>query len=243
MSAQPRSNVTTAARRPVPASGSRGGLAPNPARVLSAIALASFAAGAINIAAGATVGRASAQSLAFFVAVAAMQLAWGAVALARVSRWWLALGAAGNLLVVVTWVVSRTVGLPAGVYAGVILPVGFPDALATALEAGIVVGAAALIMQGRGLARSAARSPRVSTAGVMVLGALALSGVLGQAHVIGSSPSGNGPGGVYGPAAPGGTGGTSGGSSGGGTSGGSSGGVTSGGSSGGVSSGGGSSGY
>jgi hypothetical protein len=51
-------------------------------------------------------------------------------------------------VVVATWVVSRTTGLPAGVYAGLKLPVGFPDALAMALEIVIVIGAAALIIRG-----------------------------------------------------------------------------------------------
>jgi hypothetical protein len=94
----------------VPTSGPRADPDRIPARVLSAIALASIAAGAINIAA-ATVGRPSTENLAFFVLVAAAQLAWGAVAPARAPRWWLALGAAGNLVVVATWVVSRTAGL------------------------------------------------------------------------------------------------------------------------------------
>ena len=53
-------------------------------------------------------------------------------------------------MVAATWVVSRTVGLPAGVYAGIKLPVRFPDALATVLEAVIVVGAAALMARGAG---------------------------------------------------------------------------------------------
>jgi uncharacterized membrane protein YgcG len=134
-------------------------------------------------------------------------------ALVRAPRWWLALGAAGNLVVVATWVVSRTVGLPAGVYAGITLPVRFPDALATALEAVIVVGAAALIVWGRAPARSAARFPGVTAAVAVVAVALALSGVLAQAGAIASPSSGNGAG-VSGPYAPGG------GSSGGGTSGG-----------------------
>jgi hypothetical protein len=196
----------------------------SPARVLSAIALASIAAGAINIAAAATVGRDSAQNLAFFVVVAAAQLVWGAVALVRAPRWWLALGALGNLLVVATWVVSRTVGLPVGEYAGMQLPVGFADGLATALEAVTVVGAAALLVRGRAPARSPARSPGATVAAAVVVGALALVGVLAQAGAIGSSPAGseqNGGGGVNGPYAPGGGGGTpGGGSSGGGYSGG-----------------------
>jgi hypothetical protein len=172
--------------------------------------VASIAAGAINISAAATVGRASTQNLAFFAVVAAAQVGWAAVALVRAPRWWLALGAAGNLVVAATWVVSRTVGLPAGVYAGIKLPVGFPDALATALEVAIAVGGAALIIRGRRPARSAARSPRVTVAAAVAACALALAGVLAQAGAIGSTPAGNGVG-VNGPAAPTGGGGTSGG--------------------------------
>jgi hypothetical protein len=225
MSAEPGWNLTKPTPRPVPASGPGTDPDRNRARVLSAIALASIAAGAINLAAAATVGRdSSTQTLAFFVMVAAAQLGWGAVALAWAPRWWLALGAVGNLVVAATWVVSRTVNLPVGEYTGTTLPVGFPDGLATALEAMIVVGAAALLVRGRGPARSPARSPAVTVAAAVVVGALALVGVLAQAGAIGSSPGGSeqtGGGGVNGPYAPGGGGGTSGGgSSGGGYSGG-----------------------
>src|SRR6266542_4127642 len=176
MSAQPRRGLTEPTPLPVrvPASGPRANPERTPGRVLPAIALASIAAGAINAAAAATVGRDSAENLAFFVAVAAAQLIWGAVALARAPRWWLALGAVGNLVVVTTWVVSRTVDLPVGEYAGIRLPVGFPDALATALEAVTVVGAAVLLVRGWGPARSPARSPAVTMAVAVVVGALAL---------------------------------------------------------------------
>jgi hypothetical protein len=158
--------------------------------------------------------------MAFFVIVAAAQLAWAAVALARAPRWWLALGAAGNLVVAATWVVSRTVGLPAGADAGIVLPIRFPDTLATALEVMVAAGAVALMVRGSGLTRSAARSVRVTIAAAVVAGALALVGVLAQAGTIGSSPAGHGSG-VTGPSAPGGGGGSSGGGSyGGGSSGG-----------------------
>jgi hypothetical protein len=166
-----------------------------------------MAAGAINIAAAATVGRGSAQNLAFFTIVAAAQLLWGAVALVRAPRWWLVLGAAGNLLVVATWVASRTVGLPAGVDAGgQVLPARFPDTLATVLGAVVVLGAAALLIWRRSPARAAAQSWGVTSAAAVVAGALTLSGVLAQAGTTGSSspgPTHNGPG-VHGPAYPGG---------------------------------------
>jgi hypothetical protein len=211
--------MTTSASRRVPASGPRTDPDRNPARVLSAIAAASIAAGAINIAAASTVGRSSAQNLAFFAAIVAFQIGWGAVALVRAPRWWLALGAVGNLAAALIWVVSRTAGLPAGPESGIKLHVGFPDTLATALEAAIVVGAAALMIRGRGQARSAARSPRVAAAAAVVVGVLALFGVLAQASVIGSTSTGNGAG-VNSPATHGGGGTSGGGTSGGGTSGG-----------------------
>jgi hypothetical protein len=210
MPAEIRWKLTKPTSRVVPASGPRADPDRNTARVLSAIALASVAAGAINVAAAATVGRDSAQNLAFFVAVAVAQLVWGAVTLVRAPRWWLALGAAGNLVVVATWVVSRTVGLPVGEYADTRLPVGFPDALATALEVVVVVGAAALMVRGPGPARSAARSPGVAVAAAVVAGALTLAGVLVQADAFGSPSAGsgqNGPGSVTGPSTPGGGGG------------------------------------
>jgi len=138
--------------------------------------------------------------------------------MAEAPRWWLALGAAGNLVVVATWVVSRTAGLPVGEYAGITLPAGFPDALATALEAVVVAGAAALLVRGHGPVRALARSPRVAVAAAVAAAALTLAGVLAQADAFGSSPAGsgqNGTGGVNGPYAPGTSGG---GTSGGGTS-------------------------
>ena len=215
MSAEIRWKLAKPTRLSGLASGPRDDVDRNPARVLSAIALASVAAGAINIAAAATVGRGSAQNLAFFVVLGAAQFVWSAVAMVRAPRWWLALGAAGNLVAVVTWVVSRTAGLPGGKYAGITLPVGFPDSLATALEVVVVVGAAVLVIRGQGPARSVARSPRVAVAAAVVAGAATLVGVLSQADAFGSSPAGsgqNGTGGVSGPYAPG--------TSGGGTSGG-----------------------
>jgi hypothetical protein len=209
MSAEIRWRLTKPVSRPVPASGPRADPDRNPARVLFAIALASLAAGAINIAA-ATVGRGNTQDLAFFSVVAAAQLVWGVVTMGQTPRWWLALGAAGNLVVVAIWVVSRTAGLPVGEYAGITLPVGFPDGLATALEAVIVAGAAALMVRGDGPVRSLARSPRVAVAAAVVAAAMTLAGVLSQADAFGSSPAGsgqNGTGGVTGPYAPGTSGG------------------------------------
>ena len=135
------------------------------------------------------------------VAPGAAPAVWGVVSMAEAPRWWLAVGAAGNLVVVITWVVSRTVGLPVGEYAGITLPAGFPDGLATALEVVIVAGAAVLMVRGDGPVRSLARSPRVAVAAAVVAAALTLAGVLSQADAYGSSaglpPNGTGATGPY----------------------------------------------
>jgi hypothetical protein len=167
---------------------------------VSVIALTSIAAGAIHVAAAATLGRGSAQNLAFFGVVAAAEIVWGAVALAWAPRWWLAFGALGNAVVVATWVVSRTVGLPVGEFSGAVLPVGFADALATILGAVTAVGAAWLAVRGSGQPRSAARARGFALAAAIVIGALGITGVLSQSGAFASSGGGgqNGPTGPYG---------------------------------------------
>ena len=209
MSAQPRWDHTEPAPRPVvvPARGAHPASERNAARVVSVIALTSIAAGAIHVSAAATLGRGSAQNLAFFGVVAAAQIVWGVVALAWAPRWWLALGALGNAVVVATWLISRTVGLPFGEFAGVVLPVGFADALATILGAVTAVGAAWLAVGGSGPARSAARARGFALAAAIVIGALGLTGVLSQSGAFASS----GGGGQNGTTAPNGGGGYGGG--------------------------------
>src|SRR5262245_23227294 len=116
MSAQPQWDDIAPATRPVgvSASGTRAESDTNTARIVSVIALASIAAGAINVAAAATIGGSNAQTHTFFAVVAAAQIIWGLLALVWAPRWWLALGALGNAVVVATWLVSRTAGLPFG---------------------------------------------------------------------------------------------------------------------------------
>jgi hypothetical protein len=164
--------------------------------VLTAIAFASVAVGVIHISAAATLGQGSAQNVAFFGLAAAAEIIWGAVALFRAPRWWLALGLLGHLAVVATYIVSRTIGLPVGVYAHVKLPVGYADALATVLGAAIVIGAGWLLLQDRVPARAATRSLGATAATVVLVGALALTGVIWQNNAFGSSggPSNGGSG-------------------------------------------------
>jgi hypothetical protein len=93
-------------------------------------------------------------------------------------------------------------------FAGVTLP----DGLAAVLEAVIVLGAVALLVQGRSPARSAARSPGVTVATAVLVGVLAVGGVLSQAGANSSSAGpvqNEGGGGPSAPNAPGGGGGSS----------------------------------
>jgi hypothetical protein len=82
---------------------------------------------------------------AFFAAVGVLQLGWAfVISLAPSPRAYIA-GAIGNGLVAVTWLVSRTTGIPVGPDAGTPEPVGFPDALVTAFEVALVCVVAVLL--------------------------------------------------------------------------------------------------
>jgi hypothetical protein len=85
----------------------------------------------------------------FFIAVAVFQLVWALLVVLRPSVVVYLAGAIVNALVVVTWIVSRTTGVPVGPEAGEAEPVGFPDVLATAFEVLLVVLALVLISQPR----------------------------------------------------------------------------------------------
>jgi len=201
MAAQPQWDDVAPARRPVgvPARGTVAEPGRNTARLVSVAALASIAAGAINIAVAATIAGASAQTQAFFGAVGSAQVVWGLLALVWAPRWWLALGALGNALVVATWLVSRTVGLPIGQYAHVVLPVGFSDSVATILEAVTLVGATVLAVRGSSAGRAAARVRGFALAAAVLIGALGIAGVASMAN---ASSSGGGGGSHNAPTAP-----------------------------------------
>jgi hypothetical protein len=86
----------------------------------------------------------------FFVVVGAMQLGWAELARrGAAGTAVLALGAAGNLLVALVWLASRSAGLPIGPEAGQAEGVGFHDALATLDELGIAVLLGVLLLGGK----------------------------------------------------------------------------------------------
>ena len=117
----------------------------------------------------------------FFVVVATLQLAWGAVVIARDSRTLYAGGAIGNALVLGAWAVSRTIGLPFGPEAWIPEPIGLLDGIATAYEAVLVAGS--LYSFGRSPIRepgAAVQLPSRSAVIVYVVPALAF--LLGGGH-------------------------------------------------------------
>ncbi|HEX4865551.1 MAG TPA: hypothetical protein VFV02_15895 [Acidimicrobiales bacterium] len=93
----------------------------------------------------------------FFVVASALQAAWSVLVLIRPSRTLLAIGVAGNAAVVLTFVVSRTLGMPFG-------PAAFqPEAVttlgiaATVAELAVEYGAFWLLVSTRRDASSASR--------------------------------------------------------------------------------------
>jgi hypothetical protein len=105
------------------------------------IALASTAAAVIHIiAAGDHHHLEHTHVAAFFIALAAAQIAWaGYVAVSR-RRDVLVLGLGMNASVIAVWLVSRTVGIPLVPGLGEREPVGALDATSTLLEVAIVAG-------------------------------------------------------------------------------------------------------
>jgi hypothetical protein len=86
----------------------------------------------------------------FFIVVAVFQLGWALLVLLRPSPLVYPSGAVINALVVVTWIVSRTSGVPVGPEAGEPESIGFPDALATAYEVLLVALVAARMLRPQG---------------------------------------------------------------------------------------------
>ncbi len=81
----------------------------------------------------------------FFLGVGLFQLAWALLVLLRPSTLVYVAGALVNALVVVTWIVSRTTGVPVGPEAGEPEALGFPDACASAFEVVLVFALTALL--------------------------------------------------------------------------------------------------
>jgi hypothetical protein len=75
---------------------------------------------------------------AFFVASSAAQIGWAVAVVLRPHRLVLEVGALGNAAVLALWALTRTLGVPLGVYAGQREAIGLLDTTCAALELGIV---------------------------------------------------------------------------------------------------------
>jgi len=117
-----------------------------------------------------------------FVLAGALQLLLAFVLVARESRGWLAAGAAGSLLLVGTWAVSRTVGLPLA--PGGPEPVGRADLLCVLLETGVAAGALLLLRKPAALRRDPGRSARAGVTAALAAAVLSTTGaaVAAPAH-------------------------------------------------------------
>ena len=80
----------------------------------------------------------------FFIVAAVAQLLWAVWIIVAPSPLIYLAGAAGNAVIVVMWIVTRTAGIPAGPGAGEAEAVEFADTLATVFEIILVVGAVML---------------------------------------------------------------------------------------------------
>jgi len=111
----------------------------------------------------------------FFAVLAAFQLAWAVAWLRRQADWLAVVGLAVNLITIVVWVWSRTIGLPFGLEPGGVELVGYRDALATVLEVVLAIVLLAALSEGR---VRRIREMRLSAQDAFVATGLAVSAVV-----------------------------------------------------------------
>ena len=85
----------------------------------------------------------------FFAVSAAAQLVWSVLVLRRPSRPILIAGAVGNVAVVLTWLITRTTGLPFGPEPSTPEAFGWLDVVAASFEVLLVVSIVMLLWRGR----------------------------------------------------------------------------------------------
>jgi hypothetical protein len=116
----------------------------------------------------------------FFLVAALAQLSYSAWLLVRPSRELLIVGLAGNLSIVVLWLVTRTVGIPLGPAAGTTEEFGGLDMLAAFFELATALGAVLLLRRGGPLrsVRPSAWSPPVWVLGSVAITAIAITALV-----------------------------------------------------------------
>lgn len=153
--------------RPVAALGALGWLAVGSA--------ASIGAGAIH-AAAIGVHSEHRQAAITFTVLAAVQIGWGIVALARPGRVLIALGALGNAAAVAGFALAKTRGISWIDGLGEVEPVQTADGLAAGLAVVAAVASRAQLRAPR--RRALATSPRLTGSAALVVAALAVPGML-----------------------------------------------------------------
>lgn len=108
----------------------------------------------------------------FFAVVAWLQALWAMGVVMTPSRRLLVAGAVGNAVVVLVWVISRTIGLPIGPEAGMAEPATFVDVLSTILELFVVAGALIVVIQRQPMELGRGRAAFITVVGLTL--ALAL---------------------------------------------------------------------
>ncbi|MEI5674237.1 MULTISPECIES: hypothetical protein [unclassified Nocardioides] len=126
--------------RPAPVSPARGGRSDLPVAVVASAAAAGVhaAVAPAHLAGGFAIG-------GFFLLCATAQLAWSALVLRRSTEPLLVLGVVGNVVVLLIWLASRTVGMP-GVHG--VEPFGPWDLACAAWELLVVGGCLARLAHG-----------------------------------------------------------------------------------------------
>jgi hypothetical protein len=129
---------------------------------------------------------------AAFLVAATLQAAWARSLLAGAKARVVASGLVINGVIVGTWAVSRTIGLPVGPDAFVAEPVGLPDGAATAFELLLVAGLAAraLGLDGRLARRVPATGSIAAVAVVPVLGLVLLTASLASLAIVAGAEHG-----------------------------------------------------
>jgi hypothetical protein len=122
----------------------------------------------------------------FFLIAATAQLTWALLVVKRPSRMLFAVGAIGNLFIIVTWAMARSSGLPFGPEPWRPERIGLADVVTTSLEALLVVGATALVLRGEALsARRLGRAANIAwviACVTLVVVALSLLSAIGAAN-------------------------------------------------------------
>jgi hypothetical protein len=117
------------------------------------LAALSFAAGVIHLVMVPQHAQEALRTGIGFAVAGWFQLAFGVAVIVKPTRLWVRLGIFANVVFVAIWFLSRTIGLPDWTGDGSVEKTASVDALCVALEIALVVGAVALLLNPKLLAR------------------------------------------------------------------------------------------